>query len=227
MRAMPAPRLVRSLGAALLVILVAALLPGAAAAILPHPPATGAPSAAGTQAGSAAPRSVAWTSLGDQPPAADGTGYTVSGLQADGYTSRLGERFVAQASGRVGSARLAVHQFGAGGDGTFTIRLFADDDAAPGQPGQPGQPGTVLASAIGEAPRSEDPATQPTLVALPDGASLVAGRVYWLVIEPSPLTRLAWTVNQAGSTGSHLAADPWQVRITSQPQAAFEIVVRP
>ncbi len=221
MRAMPAPPLVRSLGAASLVILVAALLPGAAAAILPRPPATGAPSAAGTQAGGATSRSVAWTSLGDQPPAADGTGYTVSGLQADGYTSRLGERFVAQASGRGGTARLAVHQFGAGGDGTFTIRLFADDDAAPGQPG------TVLASAIGEAPRSEDPATQPTLVPLPDGTSLVAGRVYWLVVEPSPLTRLAWAVNQAGTMGSHLAADPWQVRITSQPQAAFEIVVRP
>lgn len=199
--------------AATLTALVTAVLLVGAAVLIPGD-ARGTAAPAGSPVGVASPGPVAWSTIGNPPVAADGSGYTAAGRQPTGFLARTGERFVAGASGMVADVLLPVRRFGHGGDGGFVLGLHVDDG---------GRPGVLLGTAIGTAPESRDGDGRPTTAKVTASIPLATGQAYWLVLEPTAGTRLAWAVGPADATGLHLSADAWGDTITTAPQAAFEV----
>ena len=156
-----------------------------------------------------------------------------------GFFADVAERFAPTASGAIAVIRLAVQQTGTGGNGGYSVFVYADNASAPDSsvcsPGacQGTTIGALIGTFQGRTIRQVFGATTAGLstITVSNGPKLQAGLNYWIQVVPSSQTRLTWYLNPRGIVGEQSYEDPYTPQRYSMDaggsQGAFEIRVAP
>ena len=154
-----------------------------------------------------------------------------------GFFTDVTERFSPTVSGSLSTIRLALQQTGTGGNGSYTVNLYADNATPPdtsvcwGDACTGTTIGTLIGTFQGKATKQVFGATTAVLsvISVANGPRLQAGVNYWIKVVPSSQTRLTWYLNPLGVIGESLYEDPYTPRLYSMDaggsQGAFEIRV--
>lgn len=156
-----------------------------------------------------------------------------------GFFSDVAERFSPTVSGSIATIRLALQQTGTGGNGSYTLYLYADNATPPDTsvcwPGacEGTTIGTLIGTFQGKTTKQVFAATTAVLsaISVSNGPRLQAGVNYWFKVVPSSQTRLTWYLNPLGVVGEEFYEDPYTPQLYSMDsggsQGAFEVRVSP
>jgi uncharacterized repeat protein (TIGR01451 family) len=156
-----------------------------------------------------------------------------------GFFTDVAERFSPTASGSLASIRLALQQTGTGGNGSYTVNLYADNAASPdssvcwADACTGTTMGTLVGTFQGKAAKQVFNVATSTIstVTVANGPKLLAGVNYWLKVVPSSQTRLTWYGNPLGVAGEEFSEDPYTPQLYSMDaggsQGAFQVRVIP
>jgi hypothetical protein len=152
-------------------------------------------------------------------------GWGLTGMQTTGFFDDFAEQFVPAASGSITSIRLGIQQGGTGGNGSYTLYLYADNATAPNTIG------TLIATFQGQSAKNGATSALST-INVSNGPRLQAGVNYWFKLVPSSESRETWYWGPANVSGTQLYEDPYQQLYSTDAaqagvQGAFEIRVLP
>lgn len=184
---------------------------------------------------------VGYSNLGASDSVSTFIGWGLIGLLQTpaGFFADVAERFAPTTSGTIASIRLAVQQTGTGGNGGYSVLVYADNSSAPDSTScstgacQGTTLGTLIGTFQGRTIRQVFGATTAGLstIAVSNGPRLQAGPNFWIKVVPSSQTRLTWCLNTRAVVGEQFYEDPYTPQLSSMDaggsQGAFEVRVNP
>jgi uncharacterized repeat protein (TIGR01451 family) len=184
---------------------------------------------------------VSYSNFGPTDSVSTFIGWALVGLQTipAGFFTDVAERFSPTVSGSLASIRLALQQTGTGGNGSYTVNLYADNAASPdssvcwADACTGTTMGTLVGTFQGKAAKQVFNVAISTIstVTVANGPKLLAGVNYWLKVVPSSQTRLTWYGNPLGVAGEEFYEDPYTPQLYSMDaagsQGAFQVRVIP
>jgi uncharacterized repeat protein (TIGR01451 family) len=182
---------------------------------------------------------VSYTNFGPTDAVSTTIGWGLVGLLTTpaGFFTDVAERFTPTVSGTLASIRLALEQTGTGGNGSYTLYLYADNATPPDTSvcwagACTGTTiGTLIGTFQGKTSKQVFGATTSTLsvISMSNGPSLLAGANYWIKVVPTSQTRLTWYLNPLGVVGEEFYEDPYTPQLYTMDaggsQGTFEIRV--
>ena len=156
-----------------------------------------------------------------------------------GFFTDVAERFSPTVSGSVATIRLALQQTGTGGNGSYTLYLYADNATPPDTSicWADACQGTTIGALIGTFQGKTVKqsfglkAAVLSIINVSNGPRLQAGLNYWFKVVPTSQTRLTWYLNPLGIVGEQFYEDPYTPRLYTMDvgasQGAFEVRVTP
>lgn len=182
---------------------------------------------------------VSYSNFGPTDSVSTFIGWALVGLQTApaGFFADVAERFTPTVSGSLASVRLALEQTGTGGNGSYTLNLYADNATPPDSSAcwaaacAGTTTGTLIGTFQGKTSKQVFGATISTLsvISVSNGPKLVAGANYWFKVVPSSQTRLSWYLNPLGVVGEQFYEDPYTPRLYTMDaggsQGTFEVKV--
>ncbi len=213
-------------------------------AVPPSVPRFSGGSSGGGGGGSPAPSPtsvVGYSNLGASDSVSTFIGWGLVGLLQTpaGFFADVAERFAPTTSGTIASIRLAVQQTGTGGNGGYSVLVYADNSSAPDSTScstgacQGTTLGTLIGTFQGRTIRQVFGATTAGLstIAVSNGPRLQAGLNFWIEVVSSSQTRLTWYLNTRAVVGEQFYEDPYTPQLYSMDaggsQGAFEVRVNP